>query len=241
MAQRSVQVPGIGPVVLAKRRGNKNLRLSVNGQGQVRVGMPLWLPYNAGVVFVKQRADWIKRQLQVNRPPVLRAGDYIGKLHSLRFRRTLEKNKLSSHVSATTIDIVSSQPFDSPAAQMFIRKACERALRRQAGHLLPQRTAELASSHGFRYKQVKIRSLSSRWGSYANNGTITLSYFLFQLPWPLIDYVIIHELVHTKYLNHSRQFWAEFTRALPEARCLQKQIRHYRPRVEPTRLVKDVT
>jgi predicted metal-dependent hydrolase len=50
-----------------------------------------------------------------------------------------------------------------------------------------------------------------------------------QLPWELIDYVIIHELTHTKHLNHSDEFWAEFMRHEPKAKVLRKRVRSYQP------------
>ena len=54
-----------------------------------------------------------------------------------------------------------------------------------------------------------------------------------QLPWELIDYVILHELVHTKHLNHSPEFWRALEELSPGARALQKKIKSHKPRVEP--------
>ena len=241
MAQRVVVVPGVGQVLLVKRRGSKNLRLSISQQGQVRVSLPVWVPYAAGVAFAESRSAWLKKQLLNSRQPVLNNGDYIGKLHRLRLRRSSRQGPPKSRVSATTIDVISYSPFSSPAVQAVIKQACERALKRQADHLLVSRLEELAKSHGFHYKNIRIRRLSSRWGSCSSDNIITLSYFLIQLPWPLIDYVIVHELVHTRYLHHGPDFWTEFTRVLPEARGLQKQIRRYKPRIEPTQVFRDVT
>jgi predicted metal-dependent hydrolase len=111
--------------------------------------------------------------------------------------------------------------------------ACERALKKEAQTALPARLRELARQHKYRYGKVRIKKLTSRWGSCSAKNDISLSYFLVQLPAEFIDYVILHELVHTKYLNHGPDFWSAFTNALPSARRLQKQIKAYHPRVEP--------
>ena len=80
-------------------------------------------------------------------------------------------------------------------------------LRREAKRLLPQQTAILAKMHNFSFSSVKIQSSKSRWGSCSSKKTINLSFYLLLLPQHLIDYVILHELCHTKEMNHSVKFW----------------------------------
>jgi hypothetical protein len=120
---------------------------------------------------------------------------------------------------------------DDPSVQNAILRGAERALKSEAENLLPQRLNLLASRSGFSFKSVKIRKLTSRWGSCSDNADIRLSFYLIQLPWELIDYVLLHELVHTRHLSHNREFWSAFTSVLPEARKLQKSIRAYNPRL----------
>jgi len=73
--------------------------------------------------------------------------------------------------------------------------------------LLPDRTKQLAGKFGFYYSMVKIQSSKSRWGSCSRERSINLSFYLMLLPSHLIDYVILHELCHTKEMNHSEKFW----------------------------------
>jgi predicted metal-dependent hydrolase len=80
-------------------------------------------------------------------------------------------------------------------------------LRQEAKKLLPNKTSALASKYGFDYNSVKIQSSKTRWGSCTGVGNINLSLYLLLLPEHLIDYVILHELCHTKELNHSKKFW----------------------------------
>jgi predicted metal-dependent hydrolase len=104
-----------------------------------------------------------------------------------------------------------------------------RALRVQAEQLLPQRLAELARQHDFTYQSVSVRSLKSRWGSCDQKKRIVLNLYLMQLPWQLIDYVLLHELTHTVVLQHGPNFWAAMERIEPRARQLRKMMHTYHP------------
>jgi predicted metal-dependent hydrolase len=71
------------------------------------------------------------------------------------------------------------------------------------------RLQQLAEQHGFTYNRVSIRKQRTRWGSCSAKGNISLNMKLVALPPELADYVILHELVHTRIHNHSKKFWAE--------------------------------
>lgn len=233
MPRRAVKISGIGEVTIVKRRNSSNLRLTIDGRGRVKVSIPYWTPYGVGVAFTKSRADWIAQRVDKQKPPVLYPGAVIGKRHRLFFKRQAGLKKDKTLVSGSKITVTSSQPYEDESVQAITYAACERALKIEAQELLPNRLKEHASRHGYSYGKVRIRKLTSRWGSCTNRRDITLSYLLVQLPPELIDYVILHELIHTRHLNHGQDFWGAFTKALPNARALQKRIRSYHPRVEP--------
>lgn len=232
MAQRRVFVPELGEVILAKRRGTRNLRLSITARGEIRVGMPLWAPYVAGIAFAKSRSDWIKSRMNKYDPIVLNEGMLIGKAHRLHFGHG--SSSPSGRIKSATIEITGNLPFDDHSVQAKARATAERALRSEAALLLPQRLRTLATKHGFSYRSVRVRKLTSRWGSCSHDRSISLSYYLIQLPWRLIDYVLLHELVHTKHLNHGTDFWETFERVLPDARSLRRDIKMHNPRLEPS-------
>lgn len=234
MPQRIVSIAGIGEVTLAKRKGATHLRLSVTARGTVRVGLPYWLPYSAGITFATNRAPWIKKQLEAHDAGLLLDGSLIGKAHRLHFKLDESKKTVSSRILATEIVVTAPRPYTDSLVQTGARLAAERALKRQAEKLLPQRLDQLARKHGFGYKQVRIRKLTSRWGSCSSDRAITLSYFLIQLPWPLIDYVLVHELLHTEHMYHGPKFWSEFEKILPGAKKLRKDVNRHKPRVRPS-------
>ena len=233
MPYRSVQIPRIGEVLLSKRRGARHLRLSVTPKGQVRVSLPTWAPYRAGITFAASRADWILEQLaQHNQQPITDRAK-IGKLHKVVFIPIHGTSPIKIRAGNTLIEVRTTEPFDSPEVQKKLVAACEKALKSEATHLLPDRLHSLSIVNGYNYKDIRIRKLVSRWGSCSKDGTITLSYYLMQLPWNLIDYVLLHELTHTEHLHHGADFWDALTKILPEAKILKKQIRDYKPQVRP--------
>ena len=119
--------------------------------------------------------------------------------------------------------------FSNKELQAWLRKVIEEALRRNAKIILPPRLYALSLQHNLSYKSVKINSSSGRWGSCSARGNINLSYFLVLLPGHLIDYVLLHELAHTREMNHGEHFW-ELLDSMTgnKAQTLRKELRKYK-------------
>jgi predicted metal-dependent hydrolase len=96
--------------------------------------------------------------------------------------------------------------------------------REKARQVLESRLEEIAAQHGFTYNRVTIRNQKTRWGSCSSKNNISLNMKLVLLPDDLRDFILLHELVHTKVKNHGNDFWKEITKAEPKARELTKQI-----------------
>jgi len=99
--------------------------------------------------------------------------------------------------------------------------------REDARRVLTQRLAELAEKHNFDYGKVSIRSQKTRWGSCSSQNNISLNQNLLHLPDYLIDYVLLHELTHTRVKNHSSTFWNELEKVCPDAKEMRKQLKTY--------------
>jgi predicted metal-dependent hydrolase len=229
MAQKYVDLPGIGQVLLAKRKGSRNLRLTIRPDGVVRVGLPAWAPYSVGIKFAKDRTDWINRHLMNSQKPPLKHGDRIGKSFRLDFRHDNARKTVVTRIVANEIRIQSPYPISHADAQKAAAAASERALKTDAERLLSLRLKELAVKYGFSFRSLKVKKLRSRWGSCSSQSDITLNIYLIQLPWKLIDYVILHELTHTQHMNHSQDFWDHMQKILPDTKALRRQIRLFRP------------
>ena len=99
--------------------------------------------------------------------------------------------------------------------------------RRVAKEILVQRLDELARIHGYRYNRIYIRNQKTRWGSCSAKNNISLNIKLTRLPKHLMDYIILHELVHTRIKNHGRRFYAELDRLVRNRKELDKVLKAY--------------
>ena len=99
--------------------------------------------------------------------------------------------------------------------------------KRTARALLGRRLEELAADHGFTCPGLNVRTQTTLWGSASPSGRIQLNAHLAVLPQELADYVIIHELVHTRIRGHGRAFWAELEQHVPDVRGCRSRLREY--------------
>lgn len=233
MAFKEFSSPLVGNFRVYKRKGSTSLRLSVNSNGEIRVSQPPWLPYAAGIKFLETKAGWIQQTRGIGKSKALEDGTTIGKRHYLRFSPSSTNDKIRTRLIGDEAVVFLPRLIDSQdsLAQKSARSVAERALRQEGKELLFKRLQELATSYDFTYKTVSLKKLKGRWGSCSNKAHITLNIFLLELPWQLIDYVLLHELIHTKHLNHSPAFWQEFERCQPDAKNLRKQVHAYSPKI----------
>ena len=229
MAVKQVELAGIGTVKLYRRRGMRGIRLTLTNNQIVRVTLPKWMPYSAGIEFVRSKEKWILDHRSPKRE--LAQDQNIGKKHYLNFIESAELAKPTGRIVGSQVRIMYPTQLDisSPLVQAAAQKAATKALKKEADEYLGQRLSDISELFGFSYHSFKVKQLKSRWGSCSSKKDITLNIFLVLLPNDLVDYVIVHELVHTKVLHHGKDFWAEFTRCMPNARQLQKQLRQYNP------------
>lgn len=218
------------PIKIFKRKSSRSLRLSITPKGEIRVSIPAWVSYQQGFSFAKSRELWIKNNQHVPNN-LLRQGNAIGKAHHLTFVADPLATKATSRVKSSEITIryPSHLELTHSSVQSVAEAAGIRALRTQAEQLLPQRLALLAQKHAYQYRSVSVKLLKSRWGSCDQHKNIVLNLFLMQLPWDHIDYVLIHELIHTKVLRHGPVFWETFESVLPGAKRYRKSMRNYQP------------
>ena len=99
--------------------------------------------------------------------------------------------------------------------------------RKVARKILCRRIGELAQLHKFVYNRVSIRKQKTRWGSCSSKDNINLNANLLHLPSELMDYVLLHELVHTRVKDHSKDFWDELNTIVPNARQVDRRLKDY--------------
>ncbi len=229
MSSKLYDIDGLGSVRLQKRRGTRHLRLTLTAQGEIRVSLPPWVPYRLGLEFVKNKQAWILQHRPTSQ--ALRHGQAIGKAHRLALIPSRTAKRSSSRLVGQSVRV--TYPAHIRTTDNTVQQAAQRgalkALQQEAESLLPGRLQSLAQKHGFQYRNLRIRHLRSKWGSCDQNANITLNIFLMTLPWELIDYVLLHELMHTKVLRHGQPFWHEMKKVLPAVQAHRQRLRKRQP------------
>ena len=114
------------------------------------------------------------------------------------------------------------------SVQPAIADAFAHFFRVKATEKITPRVKQWAARTGLEYQDLKFRQMEKRWGSCTPTNTIILNVNLVKLPYSLIDYVIVHELCHTKVKNHTTEFWAELARHMSDWKSLDERMSLYR-------------
>ena len=93
--------------------------------------------------------------------------------------------------------------------------------------ILGQRLHMLAEVHGFQYNRLYLRNQKTRWGSCSSKNNISLNICLVRLPQRLMDYIILHELVHTRIKNHGKEFYTELGRLVSDHKRLEAELKTF--------------
>lgn len=148
-------------------------------------------------------------------------------------KRTVAQNRTprtkareSGRIVGREIRISCDMAFDRNRVQKRMSRLIAHSVGR---HMLPvfeTRIAELNRIHfGFRYERIRLKNMSSRWGSCSSKGNLNFALRLCLTPPEVIDYVIIHELAHIKQRNHSQSFWKLVGRAMPSWKEKRRWLR----------------
>lgn len=87
------------------------------------------------------------------------------------------------------------------------------------------RVERLSAKYKLKYSQLQFRKMSKRWGSCTGSNNIIINIDAVKLPYSLIDYLIVHELCHTKVKDHSKSYWAELSKYLPKWKELDDRVK----------------
>ncbi len=208
-----INIPGIGPVLLIGSVRSSRITIRVKAYKGVEITYPLGTSEREISQFLQKYHQWMiealekvkakeEKQTVFDETTEFRTRSFALKIESAS--RTDVQLKLQN--GCLLVRYPMHQQVTSAPIQEIIRYGIVEALRRDAKVYLPLRMLELAIQHGFRYKGVSIKNMKSRWGSCSGTQNINLNLHLMRLPDHLIDYVLLHELCHTKVMNHGKEF-----------------------------------
>lgn len=99
------------------------------------------------------------------------------------------------------------------------------ALAEEALKVIPERVEYFAKVIGVTYGKITIRNQKTRWGSCSSKGNLNFNCLLMLAPPEVLDYVVVHELCHRKQMNHSKAFWLEVEKVLPDYKEVRKWLK----------------
>jgi predicted metal-dependent hydrolase len=214
------------PVDQIIRSRRKTLALIVKPDGSVLVRAPLRASRALIQEFVAKNKGWIERKqaeaLAVLPPPPKEYVSgaifpYLGTSYPLEFVEGQRKPLLLDNGRFKL----------AASSQENAASAFERWYREQARQVLTARVEFFARAYSFHYKGIRITSARTRWGSCSPTGALSFSWRLIQAPLVVVDYVVVHELVHTVVHNHSKGFWQRVGTILPEYQEHRRWLREH--------------
>jgi len=230
-SRSSVIDPEFG-VVECRRTDSRYVRVRVDEHGKVYATLPRRAPLR----YVEQLLDSSRTDIRKmlthyqSQQVSYTSGMNIGHSHRLFIEQgsiDAPKRKLSGQQLTITLPLGVSP--ETTEARAYISKEVKKLLRREASAYLPRRLDYLAETYGFEYNKIRFGNPKGRWGSCSSSGTISLNVALMNTPHDVIDYVLIHELSHTKQMNHSPAFWALVESCVPNYKALKKTLKSMSP------------
>lgn len=219
-----------GEITIRRSKLSRNVKLSFAPNGQLRVSMPAYAPLFLAKRLIASSRPTIRSIQLPSREAAYEHGQQIGKSHSLVVESSPEF-AIEATGQRITVLLPPQLSLADTDVQRKITAAVVQALRKEAKSYLPKRLDYLAKKHEFTYEKLRFSHASSRWGSCSSRGTISLNIALMKLPFELVDYVLLHELVHTKFLNHSHEFWSTLNTVCPDYKVHKKSIKAFSPGV----------
>lgn len=222
-----------GKITIRRSARATQVRVRVAPDGTLRASLPLYAPTLLVKRLLKNSRDELRQILAAAKPTEMYTdGMRIGKSHSLVVRPSSRNvAKASRHGQQIIVELPSRTSLNSPNVSRVIRDCVIATLRIEAKSYLPKRLSFLADKFGFTYQKVRFSHASGRWGSCSSTGTISLNIALMKLPFELIDYVIVHELSHTRHLNHSQVFWQLVSVADPDYKTHRRALKLENPSI----------
>lgn len=196
------------------RTRRKSIALIVERDGRLVVRAPLRVTNRQIQALVEQKAEWIRaRQSIALAAPQFAPKEYVngegfwflGKSYRLEIVETAAKVLALDGVFRLR-----------RAALPRAREVFTAWYREQARQVISERVTWYGAKTGLRCKQIKITSAQTRWGSCNAKGALSFAWRLVMAPVEMVDYVVVHELVHTLERNHQGPFWAKLKAILPD-------------------------
>ncbi|HVU25094.1 MAG TPA: SprT family zinc-dependent metalloprotease [Opitutus sp.] len=210
-------------IVFERSPRARQYRLTLRRDGTAVATIPVRGSEREARRFVEQHRDWLERARtrHAARP---RGAEVWAVGTRVLWRGALEEIRVACGGGRPQV-CLAADVFRVARLDGDLRATLEAHFARRARIELPARTWELAALTGVDVRHVAVRNQRSRWGSCSANGTISLNWRLVQTPEYVRDYIVYHELMHLREMNHSARFWARVEEVCPGWREAERWIK----------------
>jgi predicted metal-dependent hydrolase len=217
-------VPEKEGIVFQRSAKARGYRLTLKRDGTAVATIPLRGSEREAKRFVEQQQAWLERARERQRSRPRGAEVWTIGTHVL-WRGDLTEIRIATNGAMKPQVCLAADIFRVAQLSGDLRPTLESHFIRRAKIELPARAWELSAITGVDVKQVVVRNQRARWGSCSSNGTISLNWRLVQTPEFVRDYIIYHELMHLREMNHSERFWARVEEVCPDWREAEHWIK----------------
>ena len=210
----------IDEIICSKR---KSISLTVTPEGHLVVKAPLNTPRHYLDDLIEQKRAWIEEKIQVVKERKARYQDkkyirgeefhFLGELYKLNFSK-----------QETLVGIKGKEFLVPEKLKDQVEQYIKKWYRQAAKQILSERVEYYANLKGIPYQAVKITSASKRWESCSSKGNLNFTWKLMMAPLAVIDYVVVHELCHIEFPNHSKDFWSKVKFIVPDYKLKQEWL-----------------
>jgi len=210
------------PLVLVRNPRARRYVLRLRPDGTARVTIPRGGTLAGAQQFVARQRDWLERARDqlASRPARLRSWS-VGTCILFRGADVVIESVANDAVRLG-LEVVSVAD-----AAADLRPEIEQHLRALAARELPPRVLAYAGQHQLQVSRITVRNQRSRWGSCSRRGTISLNWRLIQSPEFVQDYIILHELMHLRQMNHSARYWREVATVCPDYLSAERWLKQH--------------
>ena len=200
---------------------SKNIKISLKQDNTILVTMPVYCPYKAAREFLLSNFEKIKG---FKKEENFLSKDLKTKFETLKIIES-DTLKVETKKNIVYFYYPNDVDFNSEIVQDKLKEAYLKALKIEAKNYLPDRLNYLAKKYAFSYRKVSLRNQKTRFGSCSYFNDISLNINLMRYDFDCIDYVIIHELCHTRVKNHSEKFWIEVGNLIPNYKAIKRKLK----------------
>jgi predicted metal-dependent hydrolase len=211
------------PLAVIRNHRARRYLLRLRPDGSARLTIPRRGSVIEGRRFAERNTEWLAQQLvRLQANPIKPKQWIIG--NEILFRGELVRLEAGTNGETGTVQF-GTERIKVPDVNRDLRSRVMKHLWKLAAVEFPPRVFEFAASHRLSVGRVTVRNQRSRWGSCSRRGTISLNWKLIQAPPFVPDYIILHELMHLRQMNHSARFWQEVERVCPNYKTAEKWLK----------------